>query len=227
MKALALTLLFLASPALAQTPGQAADDWALLVRYRDDNPALLKSGQAPTVVFMGDSITQGWAKEPDFMSDATRVGRGISGQTTPQMLVRFRADVIALKPQVVHIMAGTNDIAGNTGPETDAEIEGYISSMAELAAAHGIRGILASIPPAAGFPWRPGPDPRPRIATINAWLRNYAAEKHFSYVDYGPVLATETGAMKPEFSKDGVHPNAAGFAAMAPAAAAAIRRALP
>lgn len=205
----------------------AADDWAQLARYRTDNAALLADGRTPAVVFMGDSITELWAKEPAFMGDPVRAGRGISGQTAPQMLVRFRADVIALKPQVVHIMAGTNDIAGNTGPETDAEIEGYIASMAELAASHGIRVILASIPPAAAFSWRPGLKPSPRIKAINGWLENYARERHFGFVDYWPVLATADGAMKPAFSADGVHPNASGFAAMEPLAGAAINRAKP
>lgn len=223
MRAAAVLLLLAAAPVPAQTSGQ---DWAQTARYRADNIARAAADRYPRVVFMGDSITELWAEEPAFVEDSSRAGRGISGQTAPQMLVRFRADVIALKPKAVHIMAGTNDVAGNTGPESDADIEGYIASMAELAAANGIRVVLASIPPAAAFPWRRGLDPVPRIEALNAWIKTYAAAKHFGYVDYWPVLAAPNGAMKREYSADGVHPNAAGFAAMEPLTQAAVGRAL-
>ncbi len=178
------------------------------------------------VVFMGDSITHGWAEQPFIKSRPQFVGRGIGGQTTAQMLARFEADVIALKPAVVHIMGGTNDVAENMGPQTDEQIEGNIEKMADLALAKGIRVILASIPPAADIPWHPGLNPNPRIQRLNAWIREYAARSGAIYVDYWATLATPDGAMKREFSPDGVHPNALGFAAMEPPASSAIEQAL-
>ena len=206
--------------------GQGSDgDWAFVAKYKAVNAAL----PAPTrnrVVFMGDSITQGWAAQPFLNDDPTHIGRGISGQTAQQMLVRFHADVIDLKPAVVHIMAGTNDVAGNTGPETDDEIRGYISAMVELAKAHGIRVVLASIPPAKAFPWKPGMAPADRIRGLNAWLKSYAAEQRITYVDYWSALAAPDGGMKPEFARDGVHPTAEGYAVMRPLAEAAFARAI-
>jgi lysophospholipase L1-like esterase len=142
------------------------------------------------------------------------------------MLVRFRSDVIALKPALVHIMAGTNDVAHNTGPETPEEIEGYIRSMVELALANRIKVVLASIPPAKEFFWHRGLEPAAQIRALNSWLREYAASRGLAYIDYWSVLATTDGAMKLEYSADGVHPNAAGYEAMRPLAAAAIERAL-
>jgi lysophospholipase L1-like esterase len=142
------------------------------------------------------------------------------------MLVRFHSDVIDLKPAVVHIMAGTNDVAGNTGLETDAEIQAYVSAMVEIAKAHDIRVVLASIPPAKAFPWKPLIAPAERIRGLNAWLRRYAAEQRVTYVDYWSALAAPDGGMKPEFARDGVHPTAEGYAAMRPLAEAAIARAL-
>lgn len=201
-------------------------DWANISRYRQANAPLLAAADPQRVVFMGDSITQGWAPQPFIRDNPHFVGRGISGQTTPQMLVRFRSDVIALKPAVVHIMAGTNDVAGNTGAETPEEIEGYIAGMVEIASVHGIKVVLASIPPALDFPWRPGLSPAPRIKALNAWLRAYAARKHIVYVDYWPAIATPEGGMKPGFAKDGVHPNAEAYAAMAPLTQAAIDQAM-
>ena len=177
-------------------------------------------------VFIGDSITQAWSDQPFIKNNPAFVGRGISGQTAPQMLVRFQPDVIALKPAVVHIMVGTNDVAQNTGPETDLEIEGYVTSMVEVARANGIKVVLASIPPAADFPWRRGLNPTPRIKRLNDWAKKFAARNAVSYVDYWTVLATPEGAMKAQFSPDGVHPNAEGYTAMQPLAKAAIDRAL-
>ena len=175
---------------------------------------------------MGDSITEGWAREAFIKDSPDRIGRGISGQTSPQMLVRFRSDVIALRPAVVHIMAGTNDVAQNTGPETPAEIEGYIRSMVELALANRIKVVLASIPPAKEFYWHRGLEPARQIRALNDWLREYAAGRGLAYIDYWSVLATTDGAMRPEYSTDGVHPNAAGYEAMRPLATAAIESAL-
>ncbi|MGK6323339.1 SGNH/GDSL hydrolase family protein [Sphingomonas sp. DT-51] len=198
-------------------------DHGQLCRYAAANRALT---ERPRVVFMGDSITDNWINlAPDFWRGG-RVDRGISGQTTSQMLLRFRQDVIELHPQAVHIMAGTNDVAGNTGATTIETVEGHIESMAELARAHGIKVILASVPPAAAFPWSPGKRPAPQIAALNAWLKDYARRSGATWVDYHPVLATPDGAMREGLASDGVHPTAAGYAAMAPVALASIRRAL-
>ena len=201
-------------------------DWADIGRYRDANRALAAELAPMRVVFMGDSITEGWARQPFIKDNPKYVGRGISGQTAPQMLVRFRSDVIALKPAIVHIMAGTNDVAQNTGAETPAEIEGYVTSMVELALANKIKVILASVPPAKEFYWHPGLQPAAQIRALNDWLRQYAASRQLAYIDYWSVLATSDGAMKPEYSADGVHPNAAGYEAMRPLAKAAIDSAL-
>ena len=202
-----------------------AQDWANLARYRDANLTLVQPD--PTrVVFMGDSITEGWAAQPFIRDDPHFVGRGISGQTAPQMLVRFRSDVLTLKPAVVHIMAGTNDIAQNSGPETAAEMLGYIVSMAELARANRINVVIASVPPAADFPWHPGLDPAPKIKALNDRLKQYATNHGCVYADYWTVLAASNDGMKSQYSGDGVHPNAAGYDAMRPVAKAAIARAL-
>lgn len=236
-KALLLAAL-LPSIAIAQAPAAASDeerarrteerihnDWAYLARYRDANAELAPAPRGQRIVFLGDSITEGWvSKMPSFFTPG-RIGRGISGQTTPQMLVRMRQDVIALKPRVVHIMAGTNDVAGNTGTVTDDQIKDNIRSMTELAQAHGIRVILASIPPAAEFPWRKGLSPGPRIQGLNAWIRAYAARAGAVYADYW--TATHDGlGFREGLAYDGVHPSEAGYAAMAPVAEAAIRKAL-
>jgi acyl-CoA thioesterase I len=210
---------------LAGAADSVNPDWARLSFYRAAN-AQLGPSSSTRVVFIGDSITQGWAQQAAFKDNVDFVGRGIGGQTLPQMLVRFRADAIELKPAVIHLMGGTNDVAENTGPESDAEIQGYVTSMVELARANGIKVVLASIPPASDFSWRRGLNPAPRIQRLNAWYRDYARRERLVYVDYGSVLATPAGGMKPEFSEDGVHPNAQGYAAMQPLASAAIQQAL-
>ena len=216
-----------ASPAVSQRPADkgGAPDWGGIEHFRERNLAL-PAAIGPRVVFMGDSITHGWASQPWFSARKNYVGRGISGQTAQQMLVRFRADVVDLKPRAVHIMAGTNDLAQNAGIETDADIESAIASMAELARANRIAVVLAAIPPTTDFPWRRGLNPAPRIATINAWLRDYAARRKVVFVDYGSILAMPNGAMKPEFTLDGVHFSDGGYAAIQPLAAAAIGKAL-
>jgi len=229
LKALGKTLgmvapLCVAAPALAQsappcpaeTPeaARAHSDFAWLARYGEDNRRLLAEGTPTKLVFMGDSITQGWHdKDPGFFP-AGRVNRGIGGQTTPQMLLRMMADVIALRPRAVHIMAGTNDIAGNTGAMTAQMTRDNLDAMATLAAAHRIRVLLASIPPAANFPWRPGLDTQAPIAAHNLWLRDYAAAHGHVWVDYHPALAGLDGAMREGLAVDGVHPTLAGYAAM-------------
>ena len=180
------------------------------------------------VVFMGDSITQGWKIEgPDgYFPGKPYVNRGISGQTTPQMLVRFRQDVIDLKPAAVVILAGINDIAGNTGPETLEEIEGNLASMAELAAAHHIRVVMCSVLPAYDFPWSPGKVPAPKVLALNAWMKGYAAEKGHVYVDYHAAMKDERDGLPATLSHDGVHPLPAGYAVMAPLVEAGIEKAL-
>lgn len=193
---------------------QLATDWPWLGRYAADNAALAASGKPTDIVFMGDSITEGWVgKRPEFFR-AGRVGRGISGQTTPQMVLRMMADVIAHRPKFVHIMAGTNDIAGNTGPMTPQQTHDNVAMMVMLAQAAKIGVLIASVPPADGFPWRPGLATVAPIRALNAWIKTYAAQTGATFVDYTPALATSGGAMKPGFADDGVHPTATGYAAM-------------
>ncbi|MGB0065432.1 MAG: GDSL-type esterase/lipase family protein [Terracidiphilus sp.] len=177
------------------------------------------------VVFMGDSITEAWKLNQSFPGKAY-VNRGISGQTTPQMLVRFRQDVIGLQPKVVVILAGTNDIAGNTGPMTIEQTEGNLASMAELARANGIHVVLCSILPAFDYWWAPGHDPAPKIAQVNAWLKNFAARHGYVYVDYYSAMKNDRGGLPAKFSKDGVHPLPAGFAVMTPLLQRGIEQAL-
>ena len=204
---------------------QLATDWPWLGRYAADNEALAASGVKTDIVFMGDSITEGWrGSRPDFFRPG-RVGRGISGQTTPQMVLRMMADVVAHRPKFVHIMAGTNDIAGNTGPMTPDQSKANIMTMAELARAHGIRMILASIPPAANFPWRPGLETADKIVAMNSWLKGYAAQTGATYADYWTALHDGKG-FRASLTYDGVHPNKAGYAVMGPVAEAAIRASL-
>lgn len=193
---------------------QLATDWPWLGRYAADNATLAAAGKPTDIVFMGDSITEGWVgKRPDYFRPG-RVGRGISGQTTPQMVLRMMADVIALKPKFVHVMAGTNDIAGNTGPMTPRQTHDNLAMMVMLARQAKIGVLLASVPPADGFPWRPGLATVAPIRALNAWAKGYAAQSGATFVDYTPALATAGGAMKPGFADDGVHPTAAGYAAM-------------
>jgi len=207
-------------------------DFAELRRYRDDNRTI-KPGEN-RVVFMGDSITDLW-QQPQFggfFPGKPYVDRGISGQTTPQMLLRFRQDVVALHPAVVVILAGTNDIAGNTGPETDDEIEGYLTSMCELAQANGIQVVLSSITPISDYHRRPPAPPmttrRPpqRVALLNSWIRDYAASHHHVYLDYFAAMVDSAGMLREEFSEDDLHPNAKGYAVMAPLAESAVQKAL-
>ena len=198
----------------------ASSDWAGLARYRDANAAL--AGHAPKAVFIGDSITELWPIHDPQLFGADVIGRGIGGQTSPQILLRFMADVIRLRPAVVHVLAGTNDLAGNTGPFSLAGYQDNLTAMAVLAEAHGLRVIVGSVTPARDFPWRRGHDPRPRIAALNAWLATFAAARGGVFADYHAALATADGAMRADCTDDGVHPTAAGYARMRPVA----RRAL-
>ena len=204
------------TPGISENPcGQrATQDWAGLCKYRAANAEVLASSKRTRAVFMGDSITEGWVLADPSLFERGVVGRGISGQTTPQMLVRFRADVVALHPKVVHLLAGTNDIAGNTGPSTVQDYKNNIMSMVEIAQANGIDVIVGSILPAAAFPWRREIDPLPRIAELNAWLRGFAKEKKLRYIDYHSALAGAAGELKSDLADDGVHPNDKGYAVM-------------
>ena len=206
----------------------AQDDWANLKRYRDANQKLgLPAAGEQRVVFYGNSITDSWAKHfPEMFPGKPYVGRGISGQTTPQMLVRFRQDVVALKPAVVVILAGTNDIAGNTGPSTQEMIADNLMSMAEIAHANGIRVVLSSVLPASDYPWKPGLDPGPKIVALNAWMKAYAERSECIYLDYHAKMADEKLGLPPELAYDGVHPTEAGYRMMALMAEAAIQEAL-
>jgi lysophospholipase L1-like esterase len=211
-------------------------DWAQLGRYRDQNRTLEKPAAGePRVVFMGDSITDAWPQErfgDFFTKNKSYVGRGISGQTTPQMLIRFRPDVIDLQPKAVVILAGTNDIAGNTGPMSNEDIQNNLMSMAELAKAHKIKVILSSILPTGNYHVRPSGVPqtetRPmdRIRAINDWMKKYAASEGHIYLDYFSAMLDQSGLLRTELSADDLHPNAQGYAIMAPLASAAIKQAL-
>jgi lysophospholipase L1-like esterase len=199
------------------------EDWAQLGRYRAADVALPQT-EPGRVVFFGDSITDAWVSNGGkFFPGKPYVNRGISGQTTPQMLVRFRQDVVDLHPDAVVILAGTNDIAGNTGPSTLVMIEDNFRSMVEIAKANGIRVILSSTTPVKAYPWRPQiVDPSTKIQDLNAWLKTYCAQEKLTYLDYWTAMADKDGGMKPGISIDGVHPNGAGYALMEPLAEAAI-----
>lgn len=210
-------------------------DWAFLAKFREANKELPPPVAAEArVVFMGDSITEGWgmkatATSPargEFFPGKPYINHGISGQTTPQMLVRFRQDVIELKPKAVLILAGINDIAENTGKMTLGEIEGNIESMSELARASKIHPVLCSVLPASDFPWHKGLEPAPKVRALNAWIKEYAAKNDFVYVDYYSAMANSEGGMRDGLSLDGVHPNKAGYDIMAPLAEAGIAAAL-
>jgi lysophospholipase L1-like esterase len=191
---------------------ECARDWPDLCRYRAANAALTVH---PRVVLMGDSITDFWRQGDPALFEGGIVDRGISGQTSSQMLVRFWPDVIALQPRIVQILAGTNDIAGNTGPTTEQDYEDDIRAMVELAQAHHLRVLLGSIPPAVSFWWTPHPyRPAQEIRRLNVWLRRYAHASGAQFVDYYAHLATPAGAFRRELSNDGVHPNEAGYKVM-------------
>ncbi len=206
----------------------SAQDWADLHRFREANSKL----KAPTadenrVVFMGNSITIGWqSADPEFFSNAAYVNRGISGQTTPQMLVRFRQDVIALQPKVVVILAGTNDIAGNTGPSTIEMIRDNIFSMCEIAKANRIQVVISSVLPVFDYPWKPGLEPAEKIIQLNDYLKKYAQENNVVYLDYFSAMVDERKGLKKDLGGDGVHPNKKGYDIMKPLVLEAIDEAL-
>jgi len=208
---------------------QLLTDFPWLERFKEANLKLASPAPGEKrVVFMGDSITEGWRFDVPGGVFASKpyINRGISGQTTPQMVLRFRQDVINLQPKVVVILAGTNDIAGNTGPMTLEETENNIATMAELATVNHIRVVLCSILPAYDYPWQPGLTPAPKIDEINAWIKDYAAQHGHVYVDYHSAMKDARDGLPPNLSHDGVHPTQAGYDVMAPLVEAGIAKAM-
>jgi lysophospholipase L1-like esterase len=212
-----------AAPAKTDPPQYG---WSHLSKYCQDDVQIGRPAAGEKrVVFFGDSITAGWHLDESFPGKPY-VNRGIGGETTSQMLVRFRQDVIDLSPKVVVFLAGTNDIAGNTGPMSLEGIEANLATMVELAELHGISVVLASVLPAYDYPWRKGLEPVAKIAALDAWLKTYAAEQGLVYVDYYSAMQDERHGLPENLSKDGVHPNQAGYAIMAPLAEQGITQAL-
>jgi len=221
-------LLVLLAAALSASAQNEKMDWPNLARYAEQNKLLQPPAKGETrVVFMGNSITEGWQRtDSAFFTDGPYIDRGISGQTTPQMLVRFREDVIDLRPKVVIILAGINDIAGNTGPTTLDVIFKNIVSMTELARANKIRVVISSVLPAYDFPWRPGLQPAEKVVALNAMLKAYADQNRIVYADYYSPMVDERKGLKAEYTKDGVHPTLEGYKVMEPIAVKAIADAL-
>ncbi len=213
---------------LGTTSGIQAQDWPNLEQFKDANDKVgLPLENENRVVFMGNSITIGWLnKRPEFFEGKPYINRGISGQTTPQMVLRFRQDVIALQPKVVVILAGTNDIAGNTGPSTLEMILDNIKSMSELAAANNIAVVLSSVLPAFDYPWRPGLKPNEKIPALNRLIKDYADENGYIYLDYFTAMADARNGLPKEYASDEVHPTVAGYKIMEPMVEAAIAEAL-
>ncbi|WP_420322445.1 SGNH/GDSL hydrolase family protein [Flagellimonas sp.] len=205
-----------------------AQDWANLQKYQEANSTLPAPAIGENrVVFMGNSITEGWSiANPVFFEGKPYINRGISGQTTPQMLLRFRQDVIALQPKVVLILSGTNDIAGNTGPMTLQQIHYNILSMVELAEANGINPIICSVVPAFDYPWKPGMEPNVKIPELNGMLQKTAKQKGLIYLDYFGSMADERNGLPKALAEDGVHPTKKGYEIMEALAEKAIRKAL-
>src|SRR5687767_5918163 len=211
-------------------------DWPALARYRDENAkTAVPNKKEKRVVFLGDSITDSWDNPANggFFPGKPYLNRGISGQTTPQMLIRFRRDVIELKPRVVVILAGTNDIAGNTGPTTLEAIQDNLKSMAELASANRIRVVFASVMPVSDYVIRDAKPlvqtvrrPPEKILALNKWMQEFARINHHTYLDYFSAMVDDKGFLKDELSNDGLHPNAQGYAVMVPLAKAAIKASL-
>jgi lysophospholipase L1-like esterase len=205
-----------------------AQDWPELNRFKKENAEIgLPKTNDERVVFMGNSITQGWGDlYPEYFDNTNYINRGIGGQTTPQMLLRFRQDVIKLYPKVVVILAGTNDIAGNTGPSTLEMIEDNLYSMAELAKVHNIEVVLCAVLPVFDYPWQTGLEPAQKIIELNERIKNYANTHGFVYADYFSPMVDDRNGLKDEYTNDGVHPTRAGYEAMVPIAEEAIAKAL-
>ncbi|MGB5237244.1 MAG: SGNH/GDSL hydrolase family protein [Flavobacteriaceae bacterium] len=205
-----------------------AQDWAALDHFAQANKALSPADKDENrVVFMGNSITIGWLEHyPEFFENKPYINRGIGGQTTPQMLIRFRQDVVALNPKIVVLLAGTNDIAGNTGPSTLEMIMDNIKCMVEIAMSNNIKVVLASVLPAADFPWNPSCDPHLKIPRLNRMLKDYSVKQNLVYLDYFSAMKDDKNGMKKELAYDGVHPNIKGYQTMAPLTEVAIKKVL-
>ncbi len=205
-----------------------AQDWAALDHFKEANQTITSPKEGENrVVFMGNSITIGWIKaRPDFFEGKPYINRGISGQTTPQMLIRFRQDVVDLKPKVVVILAGTNDIAGNTGPMTLDQIMDNLKSMSEIASQNDIKVVLSSVLPAFDYPWRPGLKPNEKIPALNALIKAYAEKAGHTYLDYFSAMADERKGLPKKYASDEVHPTVEGYKVMEPMVEDAIAKAL-
>jgi len=193
----------------------SAQDFANFGRYQKQNQEVISQNSAPNSVLMGDSITEGWfATDPEFFTKNNFVGRGIGGQVTSQMLLRFREDVIKLKPKRVIILAGTNDIAENQGPISLDKVFGNIVSMAELAKANNIKVVLCSVLPAYDYPWKKDMQPADKVIALNKMIKDYAQKNHITYVDYHSVLRDEKNGLPKDIAEDGIHPNKSGYEKM-------------
>lgn len=208
--------------------GMYGQDWPNLEQFQEANQKLdVPAADEDRVVFMGNSITIGWLNNrPEFFEGKHYINRGISGQTTPQMLVRFRQDVVDLKPKVVVILAGTNDIAGNTGPSTLEMIADNIKSMAEIAHANGIKIVLSSTLPAYDYPWKPGIEPAEKIIALNKMIKAYAEENGYVYLDYFSAMVDDRNGLPKKYAEDEVHPTVEGYKVMEPLVEKAIAEAL-
>jgi lysophospholipase L1-like esterase len=205
-----------------------AQDWPNLKRFQEENAKLAApAANEKRVVFMGNSITEGWKNtSPEFFNGRPYINRGISGQTTPQMLIRFHQDVVNLKPKVVVMLCGINDIAGNSGPSTLEMIEDNIAAMAEIAKANKISVVLSSVLPAFDFPWKPGLEPANKVIVLNQWIKEYAAAHKLVYLDYFSAMKDERNGLPKSLAGDGIHPNKAGYAIMEPLVEKAIALAM-
>ncbi|MDC1394240.1 GDSL-type esterase/lipase family protein [Flavobacteriaceae bacterium] len=207
--------LYLSLLAIVIFTNMNAQDWANVARFKAENELVIKNKAPVKMVFMGNSITEGWKLfDPNFFNSTDYVNRGIGGQTTPQMLIRFKQDVLDLKPKGVVILAGTNDIAGNTGPMSIQEIYNQIESMAGLAALNKIEVFLCSVLPVYDYPWKPGLKPAPKIVALNEMLKTLAGEKNYLYIDYFSEMSDDKNGLKASLGADGVHPNEKGYEIM-------------
>jgi len=207
--------LYLSLLAIVIFTNMNAQDWANVARFKAENELVIENKAPVKMVFMGNSITEGWKLfDPNFFNSTDYLNRGIGGQTTPQMLIRFKQDVLDLKPKGVVILAGTNDIAGNTGPMSIQEIYNQIESMAGLAALNKIEVFLCSVLPVYDYPWKPGLKPAPKIVALNEMLKTLAGEKNYLYIDYFSEMSDDKNGLKASLGADGVHPNEKGYEIM-------------
>jgi len=207
--------LYLSLLAIVIFTNMNAQDWANVARFKAENELVIENKAPVKMVFMGNSMTEGWKLfDPNFFNSTDYVNRGIGGQTTPQMLIRFKQDVLDLKPKGVVILAGTNDIAGNTGPMSIQEIYNQIESMAGLAALNKIEVFLCSVLPVYDYPWKPGLKPAPKIVALNEMLKTLAGEKNYLYIDYFSEMSDDKNGLKASLGADGVHPNEKGYEIM-------------